>query len=142
MTTINTSAMYSPSQIGFKGKEKRVIPTIVKNILEENRGKRIVPEELLAEEMSMVGNLNKFIHSIQNTKILPLEVRDASLAVKKSFEKDTNLASEMIEARLNRLETISKMPEVEKIKAEFTNGSITQETYMQKLSEIMNKYLI
>ena len=48
----------------------------------------------------------------------------------------------MIEARLNRLETISKMPEVEKIKAEFTNGSITQETYMQKLSEIMNKYLI
>ena len=72
MTTVNTSAMYSPSQIGFKGKEKRVIPTVVKNLLEENRGKRIVPEELLAEEMSMVGNLNKFIHSIQNTKILPL----------------------------------------------------------------------
>ena len=143
MTTINTSAMYSPSQIGFKGKEKRVIPTIVKNILEENRGKRIVPEELLAEEMSMVGNLNKAVHSIQNAELLPpLKVRDASAAVKKSFEKDPNLASEMVEARLNRLETISKMPEVEKIKAEFANGSITQETYMQKLSEIMNKYLI
>ena len=175
MTTVNTSAMYSPSQIGFKGKEKRVIPTIVKNLLEENRskriipeelindptkpikkvptmvknlleenrGKRIVPEELLAEEMSMVGNLNKAVHSIQNAELLPpLKVRDASAAVKKSFEKDTNLASEMIEARLNRLETISKMPEVKKIKAEFANGSITQETYMQKLSEIMNKYLI
>ena len=142
MTTVNTSAMYSPSQIGFKGKEKRVIPTIV-NLLEENRSKRIVPEELLAEEMSMVGNLNKAVHSIQNAELLPpLKVRDASSAVKKSFEKDTNLASEMIEARLNRLETISKMPEVEKIKAEFANGSITQETYMQKLSEIMNKYLI
>ena len=143
MTTINTSAMYSPSQIGFKGKEKRVIPTIVKNILEENRGKRIVPEELLAEEMSMVGNLNKAVHSIQNAELLPpLKVRDASAAVKKSFEKDPNLASEMVEARLNRLETISKMAEVEKIKAEFANGSITQETYMQKLSEIMNKYII
>ena len=47
MTTVNTSAMYSPSQIGFKGKEKRVIPTIVKNILEENRSKRIIPEELI-----------------------------------------------------------------------------------------------
>ncbi len=47
MTTVNTSAIYSPSQIGFKGKEKRVIPTIVKDLLEENRSKRIIQEELI-----------------------------------------------------------------------------------------------
>lgn len=59
MTTINTSAMYSPSQIGFKGKEKRVIPTIVKNLLEENRSKRIIPEELINDPSKPIKKVRR-----------------------------------------------------------------------------------
>ena len=63
MTTVNTSAMYSPSQIGFKGKEKRVIPTIVKNLLEENKGQQVISEELQVDLhrpiSEMVSDLTK-----------------------------------------------------------------------------------
>ena len=64
MTTINTSAMYSPSQIGFKGKEKRVIPTIVKNILEENRSKRIIPEELINDPSKPIKKVPTIVKNL------------------------------------------------------------------------------
>ena len=63
MTTINTSAMYSPSQIGFKGKEKRVIPPIVKKLLEENRSKRIIPEELINDPSKPIKKVPTMVNT-------------------------------------------------------------------------------
>jgi len=60
MSTINTKAMYSSSQLTFKGKDKsvkkvaqRVIPQNIEKqmigILENNKNKQIIPQELLKD---------------------------------------------------------------------------------------------
>ena len=89
MTTVNTSAMYSPSQIGFKGKEKRVIPTIVKNILEENRSKRIIPEELINDPSKPIKKVPTMVKNL-------LEENKGQQVISEELQVDHRPISEMV----------------------------------------------